>query len=327
MVKDTIHAGLSEIKEFIVAEIEQYDPSSLPGDLDAFLQRLIEPWEGDIEKGEIELKAGRQLLCSIGIDIRHGIVPPVHYRRIFQSIRLDEMDREARKLFRAAVLDHDLFYRKAEEKQLKEFCMIVFPMKDLHYYWNGNGVSGRNEASHVQWKSWREYQESQHLELTCQEFNKNKDGPESRYFWVTTRKHIDEMVTSVEPRKATTQVIDMMGLSHFDVEMEGQKEYFFVDLGETEFTTFKPNATLVDWDSPLTGFLSCWKKQPEGHTFSITGYKNFKEGIAERVFLKVQLSEEQKRQACIKFFGSSVIPPIPIEAADLIKEGITRFKA
>lgn len=327
MTHDTIAEGLVEIKDFIISQITAFDPEpSFRNSLDKFLQRLIQPREGTINKDPNAIKAGRQLLCNIGIDIKHMIVPPEHYLTIFKLVRMDDGSKDARKLFREAVIDHRLFYRKAEEKEIKGFCMIVFPMKDLHYYWNGAGVNGKMQVSYAKESALQTYRVNHRLELTCHEFNKNRDAPEIGYFWVTTRENIEEMVQSVQdPQYITTQIIDRMGLSHFVVEKEDQKHYFYIDLGEITFTSFKPNATLVDWDSSLTGFLSCFKKQPEGHTFSITGYKNFGGGIAERVFLKIQLNDEQRKKASIKFFDPPVIPPIPIEAEDLIKEGIRRF--
>jgi hypothetical protein len=293
--------------------IPPFDPQFFIN-LGAYLQRLIDRDELNLEMDKYQVKAGRQLLCNIGIDLKHKIVPVRHYLFVFRCIRMSDWTIDARKLFWSAITEYNLYYRDAEYRQIRDYHVLIFAIKDLKHYVDEPGISTRDQRSHF-YATVKEVHQRKPMKVACKILFKG----EQCHFWVTTPEEINDMINKAKPAiYSTTAVVDQLGLSHLDFEKD--------DLGAVPLTTFKPNATLVDWSNPKTGYLSCFQKQVMGHTFSIQGYASFQTGIKERVFQKLEMSEMEVQNISIKFLDHSVIPPLMIAPDDIVLEGIRRFK-
>jgi hypothetical protein len=77
------------IKDEIIQLFYDYThDESLRIKLERFFMRLLSDQEGDFKKGTLEKKADRQLLSSIGIDLKSKAVPIEHYIKIFKKLKL-----------------------------------------------------------------------------------------------------------------------------------------------------------------------------------------------------------------------------------------------
>jgi hypothetical protein len=322
-MKDILKRDLHQIKSFIVRHIGKLDKDGAFMDyLDKFLQRLIDPIErGKVEKDPMQIKAGRQLLCSIGIDIKSKLVPLKRYHEIFKKIDFLNEQRQARLLFHDVLNKHKLYYRDSSKKETSTFSVMVCPMKDWHYYIDRDvlGLHGIDETRAVR-KTLIDYTSAgRNVSLKNRELNKHHDFS---YFWITTHEDIDDIVQQTD--SATAKLVDRLGMSHFDFLRDENRLYFYIDLGTVVLETFKPNATIVNWENPLVGFLST-KDHISGRTFPISGYREL-DGFRERVFHITTLDENQINYSRIFALKDEINSPIPIEHAEIIQEGIKRFK-
>jgi hypothetical protein len=312
---------LTAIKDFILSEISVVEKDKVfQRKLDNYLARLIDIQEGAIKKNDIQLKAGRQLLCCIAIDIKSGLVPISHYGLIFKSIKLDSLTKEARQLFFDCINDNNYYYRQTERKATTAYCIVVFPIKDRDYYIDAH-LTGIHSISTVDFlvDELIDYAQTHTIILKSKILDK---GSEMRYFWATIESEIDAInTTSLNP---VNDIVDRLGLSHFDFKDDETKFFCYFNLAGPVIETYKPNATVVNWAGAEVGFLS-YIRDEAGRTFSISGYSNYKIGLKERIFKNHHLTDAEQSKTSIKVLKNKISIPIKIEATQIIEEGLTRF--
>ncbi len=313
--------GLQSVKSYIIAEVEKIDKDPLfISDLDSFLQRLIDDTEGSLSKDLLMTKAGRQLLCCIGIDIKSGLVPITHFLLIFRSLNLTSFATQARHLFIKAIIDNKLYYRECEKLVTDDYRIVVFPIADRDYYIDGKlaGIHGLSTAELIV-DTLVDYLKLH--TITC----KNKllyKGTDLGHYWTTVLAEINNIKSSSGfPGRDT---VDRLGLSHFTFRKEDETYFCYFDIGTVPIETYRPNATLVNWSWPEGGFMS-YIKDHAGRTFSITGYANYKNGIKERIFNRHLLSDIEQSNTRILVFEDKIDPPIIVNTDELILEGLERF--
>ncbi len=182
-------AELTNIKDYVLAEIGKIETDvSFLSELDTYLERMIAPVEGALNKGNFQLKAGRQLLCSIGIDIKSGLVPADHYLLIFKATNFSSYSKEARKLFFECVNDNKYFFRDSERKLTTNFCVVVFPIKDRDYYIDAH-LTGIHSISTIDFmvNELVNYSKSNTIQLKSKVLDKRND---MRYFWTAPEPDI-----------------------------------------------------------------------------------------------------------------------------------------
>jgi hypothetical protein len=310
------------IKNFIVTNLASVTNDSILLDkVNSFLQKLIDYEEGAIKKNDLHIKASRQLLCSIGIDIKYKAVPTEFYLQIFKLIDYSNTSKPARMLFTDSVIENKLFYRLAEKKIVDNFCIIVFPIKDWKFYINPKfiGIYGRAQAKYVH-KKLINYISKSKLQLNVHSDFLDKKS-DIAYFWFSSIDEVDSII--VKSENAVSEIVDRLGLSHFDFSLEEMKYYFAIRFDKGQFETFKPNATIVDWNNPKVGFLSS-AIIDFGKTFNISGISKFPIGMRERVLHKYSLNEKEKEQSSIMPL-KAYIDSINIDCHAIITEGINRF--
>ena len=317
----TMLTDLQNIKDYIVQEIAAIEKdTTFLSNLDDYLSGLISETEDGIVKIPIEIKAGRQLLCCIGIDIKSGLVPSDHYLKIFRNFPLNSYNIQARILFFNCVNDNDLHFRDAMVTSIPEFCIVVFPIRDRDYYIDPY-VTGIHSISTIEFmvEELIDYSKTQTIFLRNKMLYK---GNEKLYFWTTTESDIEQIKkNSSTPAK---DIVDKLGLSHFEFKDDDTKFFCFFNLNNPVIETCKPNATVVNWTGPDVGFLS-YKKDIAGRTFSISGYSNYDEGLKERIFNKHTLTDDEHSRAFVSILSDKIDPPIKMEFEELIEEGIFRF--
>jgi hypothetical protein len=144
---------------------------------------------------------------------------------------------------------------------------------------------------------------------------------EYAFFWITNQTELDRIKESARRIElATNQVVDRLGLSHIDITQKAKKDFCYIRLSTASITAYKPNATLADWDSDRTGFLSCYQKKAMGHTFSITGYDNYDGGVEERVFARLKLKPRELKESKIWILDPSTIPPLTPNIQDILEK-------
>lgn len=317
---------LRDIKSYILDSITSECEKQLPpGDpffhnLDEFLERLIIETDGEIQKDRLKTKVSRQLLCCIGIDLISGAVPLQHYAKIFQLIDYNNKQIEARHLFSNCVSKHELLYRESGRKDTDTYKIMVCPVCDWKHYIDPKKMTGLIGEQQMEFAYRRllKLEASGLLVLFSSQFYKGKYG----HFWITTEDKINELL---QEDGAAINIVDTLGLSHFDFNKMDYQYYFKLKIGKASFETFKPNATIVDWKNPETGFLS-FSKQDHGLTFSITGYSHGRYGMHERVFTTLNLDEDDRKACSISPLKPKVSPPFQIQCEDIITEGIQRFR-
>jgi hypothetical protein len=317
-----MNSDLINIKNFIVFEIGKVavDKAFLQN-LDNFLGNLIEEKENGLLKDNFQVKAGRQLLCCIGIDIKAQTVPLYHYYNIFINIDFSDNTKQARLRFMDSLRSTKLFYRESATRCNPEYTFMVCPIKDWKYYINPNiiGVVGYAQSDYVIAKIVN-FTQTDDLILHSKNLDKKR---ELCYFWLTNRADVISFQTD-DPSYSITSLVDRLGLSQLDFLDVNMKYFFSIDLGDVEFNTFKPNATIIDWGMPLVGFLS-YSKDDVGRTFSISGYSNYYGGFKECVFEKVSLSDNGIKTTRVSAFEDSIIGSLKIERDEIIQEGVNRF--
>lgn len=317
-------AELTNIKDYVLAEIGKIETDvSFLSELDTYLERMIAPVEGALNKGNFQLKAGRQLLCSIGIDIKSGLVPADHYLLIFKATNFSSYSKEARKLFFECVNDNKYFFRDSERKLTTNFCVVVFPIKDRDYYIDAH-LTGIHSISTIDFmvNELVNYSKSNTIQLKSKVLDKRND---MRYFWTAPEPDIQAIISSsAAPAK---DIADKLGLSHFDFKTDETKYFCYFNIGCPVVETYRPNATLVNWDGAEVGFLSYYRadKDEAGRTFSISGYSNYTTGVKERIFNKHTLTDDEQLKTNISVLDDKIPAPITIEPIEIILEGIQRF--
>jgi hypothetical protein len=315
---------LLSIKSFILEQLTPEYRNNLPvgeatvqlGKLDRYLDRLREDLTDQMEQ-----KACRQLLCSIGIDLKHGTVTPAHYYEIFTHVDFDSPSAKIRKPFFDAIFNQDLVFY-ADQKETSEYCVMVFPAKDYSYYVDPSvlGISGTRQVEYrinlIKEKIAQNIPIIKIIEL-------HKKWPLS-YFWVSTRDCFDEILDK-DSDNPVLEIVNRLGLSHFKFDDLESKFFFCIDFGEMPIKTFKPNATMINWLAPNTGFISYHDKE-EGKTFCISGYTDYPNGLIERTFNGHLVPADTLKEMKIKFLEKRIETPFTI-SPDVVNEGITRFNA
>jgi hypothetical protein len=321
---------LNAIKEFILDQLCNASSkiSSERGEYDLFFQRFLDVKEGAVfdksaSKDGIEIKVGHQLICCIGIDIRKNIVPANHYAKIFEMIDKLNFNRQARQLFTDVVRDNSLQYTDCCKTTTNNFSIIVCAMKDWHYYLNSKmlvGIVGANQEGWVFDTVYKCLEKEPIQTIYPKGLKKGKND----YFWLSTKRDFQNLVVKYKEEEHAREVIDKLGLSHIECSSDWNKYFFYIDLENEVILTVSPNATLVDWNHPYTGFLSDLKNDA-GRTYSITGAINYSGGVPERVFNEHAFSETQLPNASINLIKGRLITRLPISFGDLVNEGINRF--
>ena len=318
-------AELTNIKDYVLAEIAKIETDAIfLSELDIYLNRMIDSQEGVIVKGDLQLKAGRQLLCSIGIDIKSGLVPADHYLLIFKATNFSSYSKEARKLFFDCVNDNKYFFRDSERKLTTNFCVVVFPIKDRDYYIDAH-LTGIHSMSTLDFmvNELVDYSRSNTIQLKSKVLDKRND---MRYFWTAPEPDIRTIISSsAAPAK---DIADKLGLSHFDFKSDETKYFCYFNIGCPVIETYRPNATVINWDGAEVGFLSYYRVDMDeaGRTFSISGYANYTTGIKERIFNKHTLTDDEQLKTSISVLDDKIPTPIMIAVTEIIEEGIERFK-
>lgn len=311
---------LEKIKSFIISNISLIDNEvSFHNNLEGYLQRLIDPIEPHLPKDASQLKANHQLLCCIGIDIKYKSVPIERYNEIFRNIDYADKTLSPRKLFVNAIKFHDLEFRTSYNSCDNSFNILVFPISDWVYYIDESilGIKGRvHRLSHVIKSLYGYLKAGNRISLKGKTLVKP-----SGYYWVCTQAEFQPIVNKKD--KISNEIVDRLGLSHFKFKDIGQKHYFYINLTSVGVDTFKPNATIVDWDKPDTGFVSYMESC--GMTYCITGMKIYKNGMKERVFKSTSFTEDQYSKIFIDLLADQVILPVDIDTDGLINEGVKRF--
>lgn len=313
--------ALTKIKDYILTEVSAIEKdAAFLTELDVYLLRLIEIREGVILKNDIQLKAGRQLLCCIGIDIKSGLVPIDHYHIIFKHTNLTSYTKEARNLFFDCVNDNKYYYRESEKKDTNSYCMVVFPIKDRDHYIDAS-LMGIHSTSTVDFvvDELVNYSKSNKINLKSKVLDKRSD---MRYFWTAPEPEINAISkSSANPAK---DIADRLGLSHFDFKDDDTRFFCSFNMGCPTIETYRPNATVINWAGAEVGFLS-YMKDEAGRTFSISGYSNYVDGIKERIFNKHTLTDDEQSKTTINVINDKIKAPIVIEVNNIIAEGINRF--
>jgi len=327
---NNIERQLKSIKEFIIKSIrgrhehlQQSMDNPYYDDIDLFLNRLILEKEDHLEKDKFQLRAGRQLLCCIAIDIKNRQVPIQRYIDIFSKINPRDYNVQARHQFMAAIKNNNLFYRDSSVRQTGEYNVIVCPIKDWRYYIDEYelGVTGTAERKWVHDMLMLNAREKK-IFLKSKILNKKSA---LGYFWTTTVADMEDVISHAPDNTKTTQLVDKLGLSHFDFKTVDTQLYFYINLGDVPIATFIPNATIVDWENPWVGFLSN-KDREAGRTFPISGFSNL-DGLRERVFHVLELSDEQRKLANIMPLNEPVRTGIKMHDDEIVTEGVNRFRA
>lgn len=300
---------LYDIKEYIVNEMSNLNPS-MRLNLDIFLQRLIEKEEGSIIKDKYQIKAGQQLLCCIGIDLKHGNLPKNNLLNIFNNVAFDEWTKEARILFEDAKKSPFLHHLSCEEAFTTEYRIMVFPIKDWKRYIDSKilGITDDNDYKGIG-EALSKYLKRKSITVKDAVFDKNGWG----YFWVTP---------PLIDIKTTAEIVDRLGLSHFDFVSSQTNFFFYVLLQQCSCKSCKPNASIVNWYDPRVGFLS-YRPDIAGRTFPVSGYPSL--GLKERTFKTLKLTEDQQKESFVRIFSSPLVDPINLNTEDIIQEGIKRF--
>jgi hypothetical protein len=315
------HSILDRIKKHFGQNADLETTGEFLKKIDHFLQRLAENREGQFIKDEISLKASRQLLCCIGIDICSDTVPIEHYINIFKSFDLEDKSTEARHLFSSHINAKKLLFKESEKKETEAYNVMIFPICDWTYYIDGNdvGLTGDREASSV-YSTLIDLEKKGLLKFCAKDFNKNSYFG---HFWLTTEEEINAIR---KVNNTAKDIVDKLGLSHLEFTNWDFKYFLMIKIGKKSFETFKPNATMVDWSNPKTGFLSHSAKD-SGRTFSITGYSNYQQGIKERVFSVLSLEADEINASIVSTLRPEITVPILIKMDEIIEEGISRFKS
>jgi len=324
-LSDSLVVDLQEIKKIIISEFvndlqgDKHSEETYLDNLKIFLERLIDEKEGQIIKDEYKIKAGRQLLCSIGIDILHKAVPLTHYLKIFKKIDISNYNKEARNLFNDAIND-GLQYRESDKRTTDNYNIMICPIKDWVHYIQKDvfGLTGTEQSAYI-FEKLTDFTNENYLSIASETFDKGNRG----LFWLTTEDIFEELL---HEENQVHHIVDYLGLSHFDFTDDWFKYFFKVKIGKANFETFKPNATTVDWGNPKVGFIS-YMQENEGRTFSISGYTNYKSGIKERVFKVLVLEKIEHKETIILPLHKSIKSPITIQSEEIIVEGVKRFNS
>ncbi len=293
---------------------------------------MIQEQEGVILKDKFKIKAGRQLLCCIGIDIASSAVPIDHYINIFKAIDFNNYKKEARNLFTDCINNNPEFvYNRTEKIATCDYNIMICPIKDYEYYLDKKifGIVGKAESEFVYNKLIEEIDD---CKLCCTTFDK---GSPINNFWLTTEEHVVEFQNE---ENYASMLVDRLGLSHYQESIQNNsfgkmpaslmkrelQYYFKIKLAKEKIVTSKPNATVVDWTNPKVGFLSIYDKEA-GRTFSVSGYHNYSEGLKERVFSKLELEDAEREKSKIEPLKPAVDPPLQIHCDEIVVEGVFRF--
>lgn len=290
-----------------------------------FLERLSSPKKHEvIDLSEEKVKAAQQLLCCIGIDIKSEAVPAQHYYKILNGIDARNLSKEARHIFHEFIKQNKLAYHNFVAGEEEGYSTIVMPLFDWHYYIDKRliGISKTMDVTEglinrIKYLS----RNGSNISLFTNIFDKKSY---LKYFWIANYNEIDHVLK--ESKDSTTKLVDRLGLSHFDYTNNNFKYFFYLHLDGVKINTIKPNATMIDWVNPNVGFLS-YQLISEGRTFSITGYQNYEGGLLERSFIRLELTEEQKRNCNVYFLSNAVTEgSLLANYNEVILEGISRFK-
>jgi hypothetical protein len=281
--------------------------------LNIFLNRLIDD-PADKARSEFKEKTRRQLLCSIGIDLKSDNVPAEEYFSIFRSIDLENSNIEAHRLFYNTACNKH--FTNSFKKKANNFRIMVCPVKDWKYYLDTTdiGLYGSDQELHAPHVIVSAINSKQNIRLKTTLLHK---GSDKSYFWLCSEYEF----RTVRTLKGLKGIIDALGLSHLNFGDELVKDFFYIDLAGIQLETFKPNATLVNWSDPYVGFIS--KKGRTGRTFSITGGRP--SGMNEKVFNKKQLDEKERQQVVIAMLSTHLDSPPNINCKAVVTEGLKRF--
>lgn len=330
MAQLNISSELQGLVDYIMDSITQHlRTTALPAaeqktkikEIGSFLQRLASDPANKLNDVYIE-KVSQQLLCSIGIDLKSNTVPIDKYYEILSAIDHSDSTREARHLFyEIAVKKH---FTHAHKTIVENFKIIVCPVKDWAYYIDPKrlGLFGSDQklfAKNLVVSAIRKYSKDLHLKN-----NILYKGSTANYFWLCTEDEFHYITNNCNHHPTVVNnVVDSLGLSHFNpFDEDWIKEFFYIELHSTKIESFKPNATIINWGDRLSGFMS--RDGTFGETISISG--KIIPGMKEKVFNKHILTDEEVNNSMIKMLPDAVEPPIDVNCASLITEGILRFK-
>jgi hypothetical protein len=312
---------LVRIKDYIIEKIRPVADLKLGIDAGTFLTALEAYLNELTDFGSIpeDKKACRQLLCSIGIDLKSGTIAPEHYFKIFSRMDFDNHQFNPRKLFNDVLLEQHLTFH-ADLKLTTEYCMMVFPVNDCMFYIDPKiaGISGSLQYERLISKVRNKIQKNEPV-LKITELNKYS---KLSFFWVSKRQGLQDILEK-EEENPVSEIVDRLGLSHFNFNKPENKYFFCIDFGNMEVYTFKPNATMNNWSASSTGFLSGVAIH-EGLTFCISGYASFADGLSERTFTSHRVDPSHLPSIRIEFLHRAIDTPFVI-SDDIVNEGITRF--
>ena len=298
------------------AQNQQTDPAEIAEflkTLNLFLNRLIiDP--ADRAPNVFKEKTRRQLLCSIGIDLKSNNVPAKEYLNIFRIMDLENTAIEAHRLFYNTACNKH--FTNSFKKTANNFRIMVCPVKDWEYYLDKTdlGLYGKDQEELAPKVIVDAINSKQHIKLKTTLLHK---GSDKSYFWLCSEQEF----RTIRKLKDPNSIVDALGLSHFNFDNEWSKKFFYIDLAGIRLETFKPNATLINWSDPYVGFIS--KKGRTGRTFSITGGRP--SGMSEKVFNKKELDEKERQQVIIEMLSAHFKSPPRINCKAVVAEGLKRF--
>lgn len=314
------------IKDYVLEEFSKVDGATpiLLGAISDFLDRMLSPIENGMDKSENQRFTSEQLLSCIGIEIKHKVINAADYLEYFKKIDLDNTTLLSYVLFKQV----NLIIRPSSANQT-DFCITVFPLADIGYFVNHDDAGGKInfienaiDPSRLAFVKRNIGGKIKNKKLRVRKpFDK---GLDSRYYWFTTCDCFD----SIKSNAHTTA--DCLGFSHLKIDDERQLELLYINLNNQSFETFKPNATLIDWEDSSTGYLSDSAAE-HGRTFSVTGFTNYHEFIKERVCQKSiptkLTSGEQLYEILINQITGIINSSTFIaNKIDLTTEGLKRFE-
>ena len=324
VIAEYIISCIAPIARIDIPDLAQYN--TFVGNVTDFLYRLIDD-PVNVTRDPLVEKAGRQLLCCIGIDLRQKIVDAQYYYNIFKTIDYSNRTLYARIQFNNTVYTNNLHYKNPMETS-DVFRIIIRPVKDHKYYLEPFPI-GLYGAGHT--KVERDTV-IEHIRYENPVIKRDDDkltrNNNYKYFWATTDTDLQVAMdypgtAGAVARCIANSVVDGLGLSHYcdftaDVMVQ---DFFSINLGTISVNHYKPNATIVPWDMAAVGFLST--HGTAGSTWSASGALPFV--MAEKVFNEAVIPDADVANVVISMLPDSVIPPINLDGDALLLQGVVRF--